>query len=182
LDVQFNETFKAPPKPVFEPMIDTRQDGSPLKVLAFPLLHNRLSIRVANLDDRFDDKEWQPKVFNITQYAIEFYRQAKFHLGNGTTNDAAGPDPADILIDETTLAAYAPIEVAQSGFEWNHEPEVTLLAERLRHANKPVITQDERDLLQPPRDPVKDSVVALEPQRIRNFIIEYHHAATEKRR
>lgn len=56
-------------------------------------------------------------------------------------------DPKDIVLTETILTGQALIEEAHRQFEWNHEPEVTLVAERLRRANQPVRPPDERTLL-----------------------------------
>ena len=56
-----------------------------------------------------------------------------------------------------------------------------MVANRLRAAGEPVVFNEEGKLLQPPVDLVKNSIIALEPQRIRTFLVTYHQARVNKR-
>ena len=71
----------------------------------------------------------------------------------------------------------APIEeiAHYRDFEWNHEPDVTLKIERFRASGQKLNIPKEKDLLKAPRDPVPNSLLAFEPQRIRNFNIIYFY-------
>ena len=99
--------------------------GSPLKTHIYPVGENSVLLRVANLDDVFDNKDWLPNVMNLTQFAINFYKEANMYFGQGPLDI----DPKKFRITETTLTGVQEYERGTNEFkqfEWNHEPEITL--------------------------------------------------------
>ena len=108
--------------------------------------HNSVLLRVANLDDKFDNEDWYPKVLNLTQFAINFYKEANMHFGPGPIDI----DPSTFRITETTLTGVQDYERGTKDFrefEWNHEPMETLKMQRMRRAGERIEPPDEKELV-----------------------------------
>ena len=90
--------FRGYPKP--RPFLNPNEinGGAPFKIHIFAESNNTILLRVANLNDRFD-KDWDPKLLNLTLFAMSYYRESNIQM-SGVLREI---DPRNIKIIETTL-------------------------------------------------------------------------------
>lgn len=125
-------------------------DGD-LKLLQYPMARNEVIIRLENLSDLFDGTPSETPMFDIGSYASSLYASA-----NG------GAAPADMVIEERNLSNnmnYS--EMLERKFQWLSED-----------GPNPYLAQ-------PYPTDESDTVVAMQPQRIRLFKVNYTAASAE---
>ena len=138
------------PDEQFTSNIDFGQDKShSLQYQAFPLGKNKIMVRFENLADKFDiDTAFSIKYFDVKKFTTQFYQQAN----NGVL-------PRWTTIDEVNLSGNILISELKklNTYEWKGDDDGAML-------NQPVNKG--------PKDHGDEK--ALEPQRIRTFVISYN--------
>ena len=116
-----------------------------LKLQQFPEARNQVLIRLENLSDLFDGTPEETPTFDLQAYALSLYSSAN-----------EGASPASVTITERTLS--------------NNQDMKTMLDNKFKW--KSADSANPR-LAQPyPEDP-SATTVALQPQRIRLFRVQY---------
>lgn len=128
------------------------QSMSSLTYHTFPLGLNKILVRFENLADRFDHLQSDTKYINVKQFASQFYKEA---------NPLSKKNPPIARIQETTIdhsQTQAELDKKKAKFKWAGEGD-----------KESGVTQ----IMKKPADKNALTEIAMEPQRIRTFVIDY---------
>ena len=148
----FGNTTIPKPKAVSKPVLvpDTFSSQGTYRLL--PFAKNQILVRFENLADRFDSHSNETSYINLKEFADNIFADVN-----------AGTKPQSVIIEEVSLQGNQPLE------------------DLVKHTPKWESTEDGSNLpfSKAPEDKNGFEGIALEPQRLRSFVLSYNGAEKE---